>query len=48
VIFAKDDGMEVDANAAAVPEVEEEDEKLEPFEDDQGDGVSYVESNEDA
>jgi hypothetical protein len=44
-IVAEDVGMEVEA--AAVPE-EEEDEEVEPFKDDQGDGVSDVESDLDA
>jgi hypothetical protein len=44
VIDAEDDGMELEA--AAVPK--EEDEEVEPFEDDQGDGVSDVESGPDA
>jgi hypothetical protein len=39
VIVAEDDGMGMEATA--VPK--EEDEEVEPFEDDQGDGVSDVE-----
>ena len=39
VLIAKDDGMEVDAEASP------EDEEIEPFEDDQGDGVSDVSSD---
>lgn len=48
VIVAEDDGMEVDASAVVAPEEEEEDEEeIEPFEDDQGDGISDVESDPD-
>jgi len=36
VLIAKDDGMEMDA------EEEPEDEEVEPFEDDHGDGVSNI------
>ena len=39
VLIAEDDGMEVDT------EDELEDEDIEPFEDDQGDGVSDVDSD---
>ena len=39
VLIAEDDGMEVDA------EVEPEDEEIEPFEDDHGDGVFDIESD---
>jgi hypothetical protein len=39
VILANDEGMEVDANDAAVPEEENEDEELEPIEDDEGEAV---------
>ena len=39
VLVAEDDGMEEDAPA------EPEDEEIEPFEDDQGDGVSDVNSD---
>ena len=39
VLIAEDDGMEVDT------EDEPEDEEIEPFEDDQGDGVSDVDSD---
>ena len=39
VLIAEDDGMEVDA------EEEPEDEDVEPFEDDHGDGVSDIDSN---
>ena len=38
VLIAKDDGMEVDAE-------ELEDEEVEPFEDDHGDGVSDINSD---
>ena len=39
VLIAEDDGMEVDA------EEEPEDEEVEPFEDDHGDGVSDSDSD---
>ena len=39
VLIAEDDGMEVDA------EEELEDEEVEPFEDDHGDGVSNIDSD---
>ena len=39
VLIAKDDGMEVDA------EEEPENEEVEPFEDDHGDGVSDIDSD---
>jgi hypothetical protein len=39
VLVAKDDGMEVDV------EVESEEEEVEPWEDDHGDGVSDVDSD---
>ena len=39
VLIVDDDGMEVDA------EEEPEDEEVEPFEDDQGDGVSNIDSD---
>ena len=39
VLIAKDDGMEVDAKE------EPEDEEVEPFEDDHGDGVSDIDSD---
>ena len=38
VLIAEDDGMEVDV------EEETEDEEVEPFEDDRGDGVSAIDS----
>ena len=38
VLIAEDDGMEVDAE-------EPEDEEVEPFEDDHGDGVSDIDSD---
>ena len=38
VLIAEDDGMEVDAK-------EPEDEEVEPFEDDHGDGVSDIDSD---
>ena len=39
VLIAEDDGMEVDA------EDEPEEEEIEPFEDDHGDGVSDIDNN---
>ena len=39
VLIAEDDGMEVDV------EDEPEDEEIEPFEDDHGDGVSNIDSD---
>ena len=39
VLITKDDGMEMDA------EEEPEDEEVEPFEDDHGDGVSNIDSD---
>ena len=39
VLIAEDDGMEVDTEA------EPEDEEIEPFEDDHGDGVSDIDSD---
>ena len=39
VFIAKDDGMEMDA------EEDPEDEEVEPFEDDHGDGVSDIDSD---
>ena len=39
VLIAEDDGMEVDA------EEDPEDEEVEPFEDDHGNGVSNIESD---
>ena len=39
VLVAEDDGMEVDA------EDEPKDEEIEPFEDDHGDGVPYIDSD---
>ena len=39
VLIAKDDGMEVDT------EDEPEEEEIEPFEDDHGDGVSNIDSD---
>ena len=40
VLIAKDDGMEVDAEAEP-----EEEEEVEPFEDDHGDDVSNIDSD---
>jgi hypothetical protein len=48
VILANDERIEVDANAAAVPKKEGEDEELEPIEDDDGNGVYAPDTNEDA
>ena len=39
MLIAEDDGMEVDA------EDEPEEEEIEPFEDDHGDGVSDIDSD---
>ena len=39
VLIAEDNGMEVDAKA------EPEEEEVDPFEDDQGDGMSNVDSD---
>ena len=39
VLIAEDDGMEVDVEA------EPEDEEIEPFKDDHGDGVSDIDSD---
>ena len=39
VLIAKDDGMEVDTKD------EPEDEEIEPFEDDHGDGVSDIDND---
>ena len=48
VIFADDDGMEIDANVVAVPQaVEEEEEELEPVEDEDGEGVIDADTDED-
>ena len=48
VIFADDDGMEIDANVIAVPEAVEEEEELEHVEDEDGEGVVDADTNEDA
>ena len=49
VIFADDDGMELDANVIAVPEAEEdeEEEELNPVEDEDGEGVIDANTDED-
>ena len=50
VIFADDDGMDLDANVIAVPEAEEEEEEeeeLDPVEDEDGEGVIDVDTDED-
>ena len=46
VIFADDDGMELDANVIIVPEDEEE-EELDPVEDEDSEGVIDADTNED-
>ena len=51
VIFADDDGMEIDANVIAVPkaieeEEEEEEEELDPVEDEDGEGVIDADTDE--
>ena len=46
VIFADDDGMELDVNVIAVPEDEEE-EELDPVEDEDSEGVIDADTNED-
>ena len=50
VIFADDDGMEIDANVVVVPEAaeEEEEEELEPIKDEDGEGVIDAGTEEDA
>ena len=49
MIFADDDGMEIDANVIAMPTAtEEEEEELEPIEDEDGEGVIDADTNEDA
>jgi len=53
VIFADDDGMEIDANVIAVPkaieeEEEEEEEELDPVEDEDGEGVIDANIDEEA
>ena len=49
VIFADDDGMELDANVIVVPEAEEdeEEEELDPIEDEDGKGVIDADTDED-
>ena len=49
VIFADDDGMDLDYNVIAVPEAEEdeEEEELDPVEDEDGEGVIDANTNED-
>ena len=49
MIFADDDGMEIDANVIAVPEAieEEEEEELDPIEDEDGEGVIDANTDED-
>ena len=46
VIFADDDGMDLDANVVAVPEDEEE-EELDPIEDEDSEGVIDADTDED-
>ena len=49
MIFADDDGMEIDANVVVVPEaIEEEEKELEPIEDEDGEGVVDADTDEDA
>ena len=49
VIFADDDGMELDASVIVVPEAEEdeEEEELDPVEDEDGEGVINADTDED-
>ena len=47
MIFADDDGMEIDANFITVPEAAEEEEELEPIEDEDGEGVVDADTDED-
>ena len=49
VIFADDDGMDLDANVVAVPEddEDEEEEELDPVEDEDGEGVIDADTDED-
>ena len=44
MIFADDDGMEIDANVIVVPEAVEEEEELEPIKDEDGEGVIDAEA----
>ena len=46
MIFADDDGMELDANVIAVPEAKEE-EELDPIEGEDGEGVIDADTDED-
>ena len=49
VIFADDDGMELDVNVIVVPEAEEgeEEEELDPIKDEDGEGVIDADTDED-
>ena len=49
MIFADDDGMDLDANVVAVPKAEEdeEEEELDPVEDEDGEGVIDANTDED-
>ena len=48
MIFADDDGMDLDANVVAVPEAkEDEEEELDPVEDEDGEGVIDANTDED-
>ena len=49
MIFADDDGMELDVNAIAVPEAKEgeEEEELNPVKDEDGEGVIDADTDED-
>ena len=46
VIFADDDGMDLDANVIAVPKAKEE-EELDPIKDEDGEGVINADTDED-
>ena len=49
MIFADDDGMDLDANVITVPKVDEdeEEEELDPVEDEHGEGVIDADIDED-
>ena len=49
MIFADDDGMEIDVNVITVPEAttEEEEEELDPIKDEDGEGVINADTDED-
>ena len=46
MIFADDDGMDLDANVVIVPEAEEE-EELDPVKDEDSEGVIDADTDED-